>query len=326
MKALCCKTLDGPNSLSIEDIDTPEVGAGMVRVAVHAAALNFPDVLITQGKYQIKPDLPFTPGGEGAGVIDRVGEGVDHLSVGDRVLFTASHGAFADFAVVPAAMCLPIPDVMDFKSAAALTITYGTSYHALKQRADLKAGETVAVLGAAGGVGLATIELAKAMGARVIACASTDEKLSVCQETGADHLLNYNETELKAGLKSAAPKGVDVVYDPVGGDFSEAAIRALAVGSRHLVIGFAAGVIPAVPLNLTLLKQCQIVGVFWGAWAMANPKLHHQNMQDLFDMFTRGQIKPRVKDIYPLEDFQAAYACLTERRVKGKVVFTFNGD
>lgn len=321
MKAVVCKTLDGPTALTLDDVETPAVSAGMILVDVQAASLNFPDVLITQGKYQMKPELPFVPGGEGAGLVAAVGEGVSGFNVGDRILFTGSHGAFAETALLPAMMCVKIPDEMDFKSAAALTITYATSYHALKQRANLQAGEIVAVLGAAGGVGLATIELAKAMGARVIACASSDEKLAVCKEAGADDLLNYGETDLKAGLKALAPKGIDVIYDPVGGDYSEAALRAMANNGRHLVIGFAAGDIPSIPLNLTLLKQCQIVGVFWGAWAMKNPKGQYQNMQDLFALFGKGDIAPRVKDSFSLSQYAEAYACLTERRVKGKVVF-----
>ncbi len=321
MKALVCETLEGPEKLVLKDIDKPTLKKGHVLIEVKAASLNFPDVLITQGKYQIKPDLPFIPGGEAAGVVAELGDGVTNLSVGDRVLFTGSHGAFAEYAVIPAQLAMPIPDDMDFKSAAALTITYATSYHALKQRASLQAGETVAVLGAAGGVGYAAIELAKAMGANVIACASSAKKLEVCKEAGADELLDYDEEDLKDGLKKLAPKGVDVIYDPVGGRFSEAALRAIGVNGRHLVIGFAAGDIPKMPLNLTLLKQCQIVGVFWGAWAMANPAGQVANMNDLFDMFKKGQIKPRVEDSFKMADYEEAYACLTERRVRGKAVF-----
>lgn len=321
MKAIVCEVLEGPEELTCKQVEKPTVKAGQVLIEVKAASLNFPDVLITQGKYQMKPELPFIPGGEGAGVVVELGDGVNHLKVGDRVLFTGTHGAFAEFATIPAMLALKIPDGMDFKTAAGLTITYATSYHALKQRADLKAGETVAVLGAAGGVGLAAIELAKAMGAKVIACASSEEKLEICRAAGADDTINYIGEDLKGQLKALAPKGVDVIYDPVGGAYSEAALRGIAVNGRHLVIGFAAGEIPKLPLNLTLLKQCQIVGVFWGAWAMANPAGQQQNMQDLFQFYADGKIKPRVEDSFPLEDFRDAYACLTERRVKGKAVF-----
>jgi len=320
MKAVVCSTLDGPSALTFENIDAPTVSAGMVRVAVKAAAINFPDILITQGKYQMRPDLPFVPGGEGAGIVEEVGDGVTHLAIGDAVCFTASHGAFAEQAVIPAIVTMKTPSAMSFKEAAALTITYATSYHALKQRANLMEGETLLVLGAAGGVGLAAIELGKAMGATVIAAASTDEKLAVCKAAGADALLNYTTTDLKAGIKDCAPRGVDVVYDPVGGDFSETALRSLRANGRHLVIGFAAGDIPKIPLNLTLLKQCQIVGVFWGAWAMANPADQAANMADIFKLYGEGKVKPRVEDSYKLEEYADAFACVSERRVKGKVV------
>jgi NADPH2:quinone reductase len=324
MKALLCKSLMGSHGLSYEDVESPEIMPGAVLIEVKAASLNFPDVLITQGKYQIKPDLPFIPGGEGSGIIKEVGEGVETFSLGDRVIFMNTHGAFAELVLVPHQAVTKIPKGLDFKSAAVLTIAYGTSYHALKQKADLQKGETIAVLGAAGGVGLATVELAKVMGARVIACASTDEKLDICKAAGADEVLNYSRENLKSGLKKLAPKGVDVVFDPVGGDYSESAIRALGIGGRHLVIGFAAGDIPSIPLNLILLKQCQIVGVFWGAWAFNNPIQQIENMIELFSIFAVEKIKPRVENTFKLSEFKKAYACLTGREVKGKVVFNIN--
>ena len=320
MRAIVCTELKGPDSLQLLELPDPKPDPGTLVIDVKAAALNFPDVLITWGKYQTKPKLPFSPGGEGAGVVSAVGDGVEGYSVGDKVFFIGTHGAFAERVALPAMVVAKMPPGVDYRTAAALTMAYGTSYHAFKQRADLKPGETVAVLGAAGGVGLAAVELAKAMGAKVIACASTDEKLQVCKAAGADELLNYGQTDLKTELKQLAPKGVDVVYDPVGGDYSEPAIRSLRAGGRHLVIGFAAGNIPAIPLNLTLLKQSQIVGVFWGAWVMANPREHGKNMVELFQMMAKGQIKPRVEDVYKLEHYREAYACLIERRVKGKVV------
>ncbi len=321
MKAVLCEELTGPKGLVLKDIDAPTVKAGHLLVDVKAASLNFPDVLISYGKYQMKPDLPFSPGGEGAGVVAEVGDGVKGYKVGDRVIVMAGHGAFAEKVVVPVMACMPVPDSMDFKTAAALTLTYGTSLHALRQRADIQAGETLVVMGAAGGVGLATVQLGKAMGARVIACASTDEKLAVCKAAGADELVNYTTEDLKTRLKElTGKKGIDVAYDPVGGDFSETVIRCMGAGGRFLVIGFAAGDIPKIPLNLTLLKQCQIVGVFWGAWTMMDPAGHMANMKDLFAMCADGRIKPLVDDVFALDDYQAAYACLTERRVKGKVV------
>lgn len=307
----------------VEDMDPPTAGAGQLLVDVKAASLNFPDVLITQGKYQFKPDLPFVPGGEGAGVIAVVGDDVRGFAVGDRILFAGGWGAFAEQVAIPATSAQKIDDAMGYKSAAALTITYATTIHALKQRANIQTGETLVILGAAGGVGLAAVEIGKAMGARVIACASSDEKLAVCREHGADDCINYTSENLKDRIKElTGKKGADVVYDPVGGDYSEQALRAMAYNGRFLVIGFAAGDIPHIPLNLVLLKQCQIVGVFWGAWTMMNPKGHIENTAELFAMFKDGRINPRVDDEYSLDDIKEAYACLTGRRAKGKVIIS----
>ncbi|MBO6503377.1 MAG: NADPH:quinone oxidoreductase family protein [Kordiimonadaceae bacterium] len=323
MKAVLCKELGPADKLVVEETADPEVAPGHVLVDVKAAGLNFPDTLIIEGKYQFKPDLPFTPGGEGAGVISAVGEGVSHLNVGDKIIFMCQTGAFAEKVVVPAITAIPMPDGLSFEMAAGITLTYGTSYHALKQRAQLKEGETVLVLGAAGGVGIATVELAKAMGAKVIAAASTDEKLEFCKASGADELINYSTEDMKTRLKEiTGGKGVDVIYDPVGGDYTETAFRNMAPNGRHLVIGFAAGDIPKVPINLCLLKQASLVGVFWGAWAGKNPSDQIQNMKEILGMVASGQVRASVNDVFPLDDVEAAYACLTERRAKGKVILT----
>ncbi|NVJ69609.1 MAG: NADPH:quinone oxidoreductase family protein [Alphaproteobacteria bacterium] len=321
MKAVRCHELGPASNLKVEEIEDPKVMPGHVLIDVKAGGLNFPDVLMVAGKYQVQPDLPFTPGGEGAGIVAELGEGVTNVKVGDRVIFFNQAGAFAEKAVAPAAPLVPMPDSMPFEVAAGFTITYATSYHALKQRANIQPGESILVLGAAGGVGLATVELAKAMGAVVIAAASTDEKLEFCKNAGADHLINYSTEDLKERVKViTGGKGVDVIYDPVGGDYTETALRTMAPGGRHLVIGFAAGDIPRPPLNLCLLKQCSIVGVFWGNWARANPKLQIQNMMEMFAMYEKGTIDPLVNDVFSLDDVVEAFACLSERRAKGKVI------
>lgn len=323
MKAVLCRELGPADKLVIDDVADPKAGPGQIVVDVKAAGLNFPDTLIIQGKYQVQPDLPFTPGGEGAGIISEVGEGVKHLKVGDKVIFMAQTGAFAEKAVVQAITAIPMPEGLSFEMAAGITLTYGTSYHALKQRAELKPGETVLVLGAAGGVGIATVELAKAMGATVIAAASTDDKLAFCKASGADELINYTTEDLKTRIKEiTGGKGVDVIYDPVGGDYTETAFRCMAPGGRLLVIGFAAGDIPKVPINLCLLKQASLVGVFWGAWVAKNPGDQMQNMKEIMGMVAEGKVRAAVNDVFPLEDVEAAYACLTERRAKGKVILT----
>jgi len=321
MKAVLCKELGLADKLVVGEIDAPNLGKGQVLIDVKAAGLNFPDTLIIQGKYQFQPDLPFTPGGEGAGVVSAVGEGVKHLKPGDNVIFMCQTGAFAEQVVVPAVTAVPMPDGLSYEMAAGITLTYGTSYHALKQRAELKAGETVLVLGAAGGVGIATVELAKAMGAKVIAAASTDEKLAFCKESGADELINYSTEDLRGRIKEiTGGKGVDVIYDPVGGDYTETAFRTMAPGGRLLVVGFAAGDIPKIPINLCLLKQASLVGVFWGAWAASNPPAQIQNMKDILGMVASGEVRASVNDVFDLKDVEAAYACLTERRAKGKVI------
>ena len=321
MKALYCREFGPEANLKVEEIDDPALPDGHVLIDVKAAGLNFPDLLCVRGEYQFKPPLPFVPGGEGAGEIIQICKGVDGFSVGDRVCFNGLTGAFASKVASPLGTFARIPDSMSFEEAAGLTVVYATSYYALKQRAKLQPGETVLVLGAAGGVGLATVELAKAMGARVIAAASSDEKLAVARDHGADEGINYATEDLKARAKELTDgNGVDVIYDPVGGELAEAAFRSIAWEGRHLVIGFASGPIPKLPLNLPLLKGASAVGVFWGAWAMRDPKAHHQNMRELFDFFENGKIKPHVAAQYSLEEFEAAFAELSGRRAIGKVI------
>lgn len=322
MRALVCTELGPASKLSVRDVDDPTPGDGEVVLDVEAAGINFPDTLIIEGKYQVKPDLPFSPGGEAAGVVSAVGEGVSSVSIGDRAIALSGHGAFAEKWLVPANSVAPIPPGLDFVSAAAFGLTYGTSYYALKDRARLQAGETLLVLGAAGGVGSAAIELAKTMGATVIAAASTADKLAWATELGADHVIDYSTEDLRDRIKDLmGGKGVDVVYDPVGGELTEAAVRSTAWNGRLLVVGFAAGDIPAIPLNLTLLKGMSIVGVFWGRSMSEEPKLHRQNFAEMAALIADGRIRPRVSAEFSLDDYEEAFAMFTERRVKGKAVF-----
>ncbi|MGX6648138.1 NADPH:quinone oxidoreductase family protein [Maricaulaceae bacterium MS644] len=323
MRALVCKDFAPYDQLKVEDVPEPELGEGMVMIDVKAAGVNFPDILLVEGKYQMKPPTPFVPGMEAAGVISKLGEKVQGLEEGQRVLVATMLGAFAEKVPAHFSQVVPMPDSMSYEEGAALTTIYGTSYHALKDRAKLKEGETVLVLGAAGGVGIATVQLAKAMGARVIAAASSDEKLAFAKENGADETVNYTTEDLKAKVKElTGGKGVDVVYDPVGGDFAEPALRASGWDARYLVIGFAAGPIPKIPLNLALLNSRNIMGVFWGAWVGREPRANAQNMKEIFDFFEAGKIKPQISASYKLEDVGKAFEDLIERRVKGKVVLT----
>ena len=323
MKAVLCRELGMPDKLVVEDVPSPNAAPGQVVVSVKACGVNFPDTLIIQGKYQFKPEMPFSPGGEVAGVVKQVGEGVKRVKPGDRVIAFNTWGGFAEEMVVDADRTIPMPASMDFVAAAAFVLTYGTSYHALKDRADIKAGETLLVLGAAGGVGLAAVQLGKAMGARVIAAASSDEKLKVCRENGADETINYGLEDLRARVKViTAGKGVDVVYDPVGGPYSEPALRDMAWKGRFLVVGFAAGDIPKVALNLTLLKGCSIVGVFWGAFTRNEPERNRENNWELMAMYAAGKIKPRIHATYPLERAAEALNEVLNKRVSGKVVLT----
>lgn len=321
MKAVLCKAYGPPESLVVEDVESLQAEKGQVIIDVKACGVNFPDTLIIQGKYQFKPAMPFSPGGEVAGVVRQVGEGVRHVKEGARVIAFTGWGGFATEVAAEAAKLIPIPDSMDFTTASAFVMTYGTSHYALKDRGRLKAGETLLVLGAAGGVGLAAVEIGKALGARVIAAASSDEKLAVCKEHGADEVINYATEDLREKIKTLTQgKGVDVVYDPVGGEYSEAALRSMAWEGRFLVIGFAAGDIPRIPLNLTLLKGCSIVGVFWGNFVARDPQRNQEYLQELLTWFEEGKIHPLVSATYPLDRAADALNDMMQRKVKGKVV------
>lgn len=330
MRAVLSKAVGGPNTLVLEELADPTPSAGEVLVGVKACGVNYPDVLIIEDKYQFKPARPFAPGGEVAGVVEAVGPGVTRVKVGDRVIGQAGWGGMAEKIVLAEARCIPMPDGMSFEEGAAFIMTYGTSHYALKQRAELKAGDTVLVLGAAGGVGLAAVELAKAAGARVIAACSSQEKADLCLAHGADTGVVYPRGPFdKEGRKALADlfkeacgkAGAAVIYDAVGGDYAEAALRAIAWEGRFLVIGFPAG-IPAIPLNLALLKGCQIVGVFWGAWTGRDPAANQENIRELMDLYADGKIKPHVSACYPMDRAGEAITDLAERRAQGKVVVT----
>lgn len=321
MKAIRCKAYGPPSSLVLEEVENLKPKAKEVLVAVKACGLNFPDTLIIQGLYQFKPELPFTPGSDVAGIVKEVGEGVSHLKVGQEVFGFVPHGGLAEEVLVPSNACFPKPNQMDFPTAASFLMAYGTSYHALKDRGCLIKGETLLVLGASGGVGLAAVELGKLMGAKVIAAASTDEKLALCKEYGADETINYTTQDLKATIKEITEgNGVDVVYDPVGGLYSEAALRGTAWNGRFLVVGFASGDIPKIPLNIPLLKGASVVGVFWGAFAMRNFKANMQNTMTLMQWHAEGKLKPHIHAIYDLADTSKALKEMTDRKVKGKLI------
>ncbi len=324
MKAVVCKEHGLPNTLElVSDWPEPELGDHDVLIDVKAAGLNFPDVLIIQGKYQFQPELPFVPGNECSGVISAVGSAVTRFKPGDKVISAAGTGAFCERIAANEHTVFPMPESLSFEQAAGISVTYFTSYYALKQRANLQPGETLLVLGAAGGVGTTAVELGKLMGAKVIAAASSDEKLELCRQLGADEVINYSTTSLKDAIKDmTGGKGVDVVYDPVGGDYAEPAVRSMAWNGRYLVIGFASGPIPKIPLNLTLLKGCSIVGVFWGRFTTEEPEVHLQNIAELWELFASGKLNPVVTDVYPLEQYEQAYNCMIERRARGKVIIT----
>jgi NADPH2:quinone reductase len=325
MRALVCSEYGPPEQMVLEERSDPIPGVGEVLVNVRAAGINFPDVLVIAGTYQVKIPPPFVPGNEVAGIIEAVGEGVSRLKPGDRVIATPSGGAFADKCVVAEKLCLPLPGALSFEQGAGFTITYATTYHAFHQCTELQAGETVLVLGAAGGVGSTAVEIAKAMGARVIAAASTEDKLQFAREAGADETINYTEVSLRDAIKElTGGKGVDVVYDPVGGELAQMALRSLAWHGRYLVIGFACGDIPDFPANIALLKEASIIGVWWGTWAARNPGQSVQNMVELATMVEAGELKPRVTESYPLERYVDAFAAITERRARGKVVLTMS--
>ena len=320
MKAILCKTWGGPESLILEEVPSPVVGPSEVRIAVHACGVNFADTLMIAGHYQVKPPFPFSPGLEVAGHILDVGESVTHLKVGTRVVALCGYGGFAEEVIAPANVIFPKPPMMDYETASCFMMAYGTSYHALKDRANLQAGETLLVLGASGGVGLAAIQLGKLMGAKVIAAASSAEKLAICTEHGADLTINYAEEDLKTRIKELTDgKGADVVYDPVGGDYTEAALRSTAWEGRFLIVGFPAG-IARVPMNLPLLKGCQIVGVFWGSFVSREPAKNMANTMEIINWFANGDLKPHIDKVYALADAPQALQDMMDRKVRGKIV------
>ena len=329
MKALLCKEFGPPETLSYEDVDDPVISPGKVIVDIYSASVNFPDVLIIEDKYQFKPSLPFSPGGEASGIISEIGEGVDGFIVGDRVIVSAGWGCFVEKILVDPSALTSIPDSMGFDTAASFLMTYGTSHHALKDRADLKKGDSLLVLGAAGGVGLAAVEIGNAIGAHVIAAASTEEKVQICRDHGAKDGLVYKTGSLDRDEQKSlsnqikdltAGLGANVIYDPVGGDYAEPSLRAIAWEGRYLVVGFAAGYIPKIPLNLALLKGCQIVGVFWGAFKAQFQDQHNDNVADLLKMYDDGHLKPHISGVYDLSNGAKAIKDLAERKAKGKIV------
>src|SRR3954454_6570984 len=331
MKALLSKTVGGPETLVFEDVPSPEAKPGFAVVQVKAVGVNFPDVLIIEDKYQFKPERPFAPGGEISGIVKSVGEGVTHVKPGDRVLGNTGWGGMAEQLALEAQRLVKIPDSMPFDDAAAFIMTYGTSWHALKDRANIQPGQSLLVLGAAGGVGLAAVELGKAMGANVIAAASSQEKVDLCLSRGAASGVVYpkgpfdreGQKALGALFKDATgPNGADVIYDAIGDAYAEPALRSIAWEGKYLVVGFAAGEIPKIPLNLALLKGCDIVGVFWGAWVGKNPKKHQESVAELLKMYADGKVKPYVSERFPLARGADAIAHLGSRRGMGKVVIT----
>lgn len=327
MKAILCRTYGLPESLTLEDVPSPTPGPGQVLIRVKACSLNFPDTLTIRNMYQLKPPLPFSPGSEVSGVVQAVGEGVTHVKPGDRVFTFGSHGGLAEELVADARVTIPIPDAMDFVTGASTLYAHGTAYHALKDRAQLQPGETLLVLGAAGGVGLAAVELGKLMGATVIAAASTNDKLAVCREKGAAHLINYSTEDLRERLKEiTGGQGVDVVCDPVGDRWAEPAIRSLAWKGRYLVVGFAGGEIPKIPLNLALLKGSALTGVFWGLFTQKEPALNNKNMQDIATWVTQGRLSPHIHKLYALADAPLALTDMMERKVVGKAVVVVSED
>jgi NADPH2:quinone reductase len=320
MRAVLCRGFGPPSSLVLEDLPPLEPGPGQVVVTVKACGVNFPDTLMIEGRYQFKPPMPFSPGGEVAGVVARVGRGVTSVRPGDRVIAVTGHGGFAEEVVTDAERLVPLPDGMDFPAGSALLFTYGTAQYALRDRAALREGETMLVLGAAGGTGLAAVEVGSVIGARVIAVASSEEKLELCRERGAAETINYASEDLRARIKDlTGGNGVDVVFDPVGGDHAEAAVRGIAWNGRYLVIGFVAG-IPSVPLNLILLKSCSVIGVFWGAFVTRDPGRNRELLAELFGWHARGKIDPHISARYPLERAADALNDLLERKALGKIV------
>ena len=327
MKAVLCKAYGAPEDLVLEDVAEPVPGEGEVLVDVKATALNFPDVLMIAGKYQSQPPFPFSPGGEIAGTVLETGSGVTEFAPGDKVFGGVGHGGFAERVAVAARSLQPLPEAMSFVEASGISTTYGTSYYALQQRAALQPGETLLVTGAAGGVGIAAVQLGKAMGARVIAAASSEQKLSVARDSGADELIDYSDGQLKDKVKAlTGGKGADVIYDPVGGALFDQCLRCINWYGRILVIGFAAGDIPKAPINLILLKSCQVVGVFYGAWSARAPDENRANFRDILAFHAAGKIKPVVGGVHPLENYAKALNDLAQRRAIGKIVVTPGGS
>lgn len=320
MRAVVCESWGGPEMLVLKNLPDLEARAGEVVIRVLAAGVNFPDVLIIQKKYQVQPELPFIPGAEISGEVLRVGDGVEHLRVGDRVAALCQTGGFAEQVAMPAAQCMRIPRSLDPKVAAGFLLAYGTSWHAVRDRGALQPGETMLVLGAAGGVGLAAVQIGKTLGARVVAAASTDEKLTLCKQHGADEVINYTTEDLRAGIKRTCGKGPDVIYDPVGGKYSEAAFRSIGWRGRHLVVGFAAGDIPAIPLNLILLKGASLVGVFWGDYARREPGHWMEDFKSMMEQIEDGKLTPLISRTYSLDETPQALIDMSERQVTGKIV------
>jgi len=321
MKAVVCRQWGGPETLVIEEIALPELRAGEVKIRVRAAGVNFPDVLIIQKKYQLQPQLPFSPGAEVAGDVIAVGEGVTHVKPGDKVASFCGIGGFAEEVIAPAAATVPMPPGASYELSAVFSLAYGTSWHAVRDRAALQAGETMLVLGAAGGVGLAAVEIGKAIGARIIAAASTDEKLAICKLHGADELINYSQGDLRESIKAVCGKnGPDVIYDPVGGKFTEPAFRSIGWRGRYLVVGFADGEIPALPMNLALLKGASLVGVFWGEFAKREPANNMRGFAEMAGWIREGKLKPLISRTYKLDEAPQALADMAARRVTGKII------
>lgn len=321
MRAVLCKQWGGPETLVIEDVALPDPKPGEVKIRVRAAGVNFPDVLIIEKKYQLQPALPFSPGAEVAGDVIAVGEGVTHVKEGDKVVSFCGIGGFAEEVIAPAAATMPMPPGATYELAAVFSLAYGTSWHAVRDRAALKAGETMLVLGAAGGVGLAAVEIGKAIGARVIAAASTEEKLAICKQHGADEVINYSQGDLRESIKQVCGKnGPDVIYDPVGGKFAEPAFRSIGWRGRYLVVGFAGGDIPSLPLNLALLKGASLVGVFWGEFAKREPANNEKGLAEMSGWIREGTLKPLISKIYSLDETAQALMDMAARKVTGKIV------
>lgn len=324
MWALVCKKYGPPSDLSLEIKDDPLPLKGQILVDVKAAGINFPDVLAVEGKYQVKTEPPFIPGNEASGIVNEVGEGVTRFKPGDKVItMSTAGGAFAERLIADENSSIPLLTGLNYAQGAGFMVTYGTSYHALKQVANLKKNETILVLGAAGGVGVTAIEIAKSMGAKVIAAASTEEKLAFAETIGADETINYTESSLRDRVKDLTNgQGVDVVYDPVGGDLTEAALRSMAWQGRYLVVGFASGDIPKLAANILLLKEASVMGVWWGTWAAKNPSLHIQNIKEMEHLIGSGKLSPRITEQFSIKDYKSAFKVITERRAKGKVILT----